>query len=314
MAKLITNHDPGHVHKILGVLVLFHYIYRLGLLFGTGNAFPQSEPPAAQALCVGIHALLSWSSLLLPLPAKRNFSSPMIWPEFRLHSIIFATRHAACACVTLLGLWPAYWLYDAAAKLVAIGMTVLAARWATDRHGCRERRTTNAMPYPPGVDERMQAGIKDSYARAQFGATVMAVFPDPTLNFMPLLAIQIAPLLMTLVRKGKASASVYHCVYTLSLFVAGLSITVRGCMATGPTGLRILVAIALSPAWLRMHRRWPLWAAWPAHVAAVWVAWVGFLEAYVPAAFAANAWVVMLAYSTVRVAQSVRVALPLWGK
>ena len=28
MAKLITDHDPFHIHKILGVLVLLHFLYR----------------------------------------------------------------------------------------------------------------------------------------------------------------------------------------------------------------------------------------------------------------------------------------------
>ena len=79
IAKLITKHDPFHIHKILGVLVLLHYAYRFVLLFR-----------------------LSWSSLLLPLPSKRNFSEPMIWPEFRLHSIVFATRHIVTSILSFI--------------------------------------------------------------------------------------------------------------------------------------------------------------------------------------------------------------------
>ena len=51
-------------------------------------------------------------------------------------------------------------------------------------------------------------GIKNMYARAQFGATKLIILQDPTLNFVALLGIQMAPFLMTLVRKGKISTIV----------------------------------------------------------------------------------------------------------
>jgi hypothetical protein len=54
-----------------------------------------------------LHAGLSWSSLLFHIPAKRNKSNPMIWPEFRWHSICFACRSFVAmywvAALTLLG-------------------------------------------------------------------------------------------------------------------------------------------------------------------------------------------------------------------
>lgn len=111
MAKLITPHDPYHIHKILGVLLLVHYIYRFALLIQYGDAFPflhnhHEHEQHHRLYAVGgvaLHGLLSWSALLLPLPAKRNFTSPIIWPEFRLHSIAFATRHVVTTIMALLG-------------------------------------------------------------------------------------------------------------------------------------------------------------------------------------------------------------------
>ena len=82
MAKLFTHHDRYHVHKILGLLVLLHYIYRFALLYRYGDAFPSSaavkSPLIADSAGVFLHGLLSWSSLLLPLPTKRNFNAPMV--------------------------------------------------------------------------------------------------------------------------------------------------------------------------------------------------------------------------------------------
>ena len=82
MSPLVTRHDPFHVHKTLGLLVLLHFIYRYALLFSCGTAFPATESLSAQTAGVLLHGVLTWSSLLLRLPAKRNFASPMIWPVF----------------------------------------------------------------------------------------------------------------------------------------------------------------------------------------------------------------------------------------
>lgn len=218
MAKLITNHDPYHIHKILGVLVLLNYLYRSYLLVVYGSCFPEDiEKKWMSVASVVCHGLLSWSSLLLPLPKKRNFSSPMIWPEFRWHSITFATRHIIATVLNLLKAWPESLWGNALARACLMLGTIHAASFITDKFGCRERRTTNAMPYPRSVTSRQQTTVKLFYTLAQFGATANCLFDDPSHTFAPLLAIQAAPLLMTLVRKGKASSFTYHRVYALSL-------------------------------------------------------------------------------------------------
>ena len=229
MAKLITNHDPYHIHKILGLLALLHYTYRFALLYQHGNAFPSFESTRISTCCVILHGLLSWSSLLLPLPKNRIFTKPMIWPEFRLHSITFATRHVVATVLTLNDLWPDenhYLLHALVRSAVVLG-AVKAAAVITDRHGCREQRTTNSMPYPDAVAPEQRVGIKKSYALAQFAATAVCLLPDASMNFAPLLAIQMAPLMMTMVRKGKVGAGTYHRVYALSLYLGYVMVFVR---------------------------------------------------------------------------------------
>lgn len=152
MAKLITNHDPFHVHKILGVLVLAHFLYRFlygslirGFVFCSSTAVQDGLCPPHQihydAAGIVLHALLSWSSLLLPLPIKRNFSSPMIWIEFRWHSITFATRAVMGSLMSLYGLWPENVVMNYGAKMALIMGTCYTADFITTKYGCTEKRT-----------------------------------------------------------------------------------------------------------------------------------------------------------------------------
>lgn len=230
MARLFTNHDPYHIHKTLGLFALMNFLLRFYYVARYGNSFPPEagESKGFQCLCVLVHAALPAMSMFLPLPPKRNFWMPMIWPEFRLHSILFSCRHVLCTLLTILELWPTQiWgstfgvaLAECACKLAVVIGTVQLASLITDHYGDREKRTTNAMPYPPGVKEEEQKLIKCHYARKQFGATIMACVCGPlsaTFSFAPIYAIQAAPFMMTLVRKGKCEALAYHRVYSCAL-------------------------------------------------------------------------------------------------
>ena len=247
MANLITKHDPYHVHKILGLASLMNYIFRIYYLFLHGTAFPRHEPILQAISCVLIHGILSLSSLLLPLPSNRNFSSPMIWSEFRLHSIIFAMRHVIATIFTLFNVWPDHNFADASMKLGLIILTIKCASLVTEKFGNREKRTTNSMPYPKWITEDMQIGVKDMYTRAQFGATKAIVLGDPTLSYFPLFGIQMAPLLMTLVRKGKIRSITYHRVYSLSLAISWVALFVRLCVQPDKLMIVSLMVSSLFP-------------------------------------------------------------------
>jgi hypothetical protein len=103
--------------------------------------------------------------------------------------------------------------------LIIIGVIKVAAV-ITEKYGDKEVRTTNAMPYPGYLTEYEKTRIKCEYAKKQFGATIFAVFSGElasSLNFAPLYAIQSAPFMMTLVRKGKCETVHYHRVYSATL-------------------------------------------------------------------------------------------------
>lgn len=226
MANLITHHDPYHVHKTLGLLSLLQYVYRYACMFRYGTMFPANEPLAWTTVGVLLPLALSLTSLLLPLPRVRNFNRPMIWPENRLHSIVFGARHVIGTLMSLYGLWPddQNVLANAVARAALILGTVHAASIITDKYGdpTRKIRTINAMVLPDFVSEAQGATIKLFYVRAQFTATAACFFDDPTIHFSPLYAIQISPLMMTLVRKGKAKTQAFHIMYSIGLFLGVL--------------------------------------------------------------------------------------------
>ena len=253
MANLVTNHDPYHVHKLFGLASLFNWLLRLYYLFTYGTAFPNGEPLYVAVCCVLLHGLLSISSMLLPLPSKRNFSSPMIWPEFRLHSITFAMRHVIGTIFSLSGISFTYKHTEAFVKLGLIILTNQCSARITDKYGDRENRTTNSMPYPTCITQDMQKRIKNMYAGAQIGATKLIVLQDPTLNYIPLLGIQMAPLLMTLVRKGKISSINYHRTFALSLLMGYVALFVRLCMQPDTSLIVHLLMSNLFPL-LRLRR------------------------------------------------------------
>ena len=111
-SKLFTREDPKGFHKILGVYVLLHFIYRHGQMMITGDLLyslhsltltnPISNtnntmtsslsdpscglgsrmgqgPSMTAALCVIPHALLSLSSMIFHIPRERIANKPMIW-------------------------------------------------------------------------------------------------------------------------------------------------------------------------------------------------------------------------------------------
>lgn len=250
MAKLLSHHDKFHMHAILGMLALLHFAYRFAMLFlWTTDSF---QPDLWAVASYAIHVLLHFSSFQFHLPTKRLWTKPMIWPEFRLHNAIFAYRNLIGA---ILGTWfPEWWLRDLSLTSTCVKLAVVlgackAADMATERLGDKDKRTTNAMPYPPSTPPRVESFAKHFYAKSQFAATSLAVFGGPVLAFGSVLAIEAASILMTLVRKGLIEAHTYHVVYGMALFAMfpAMVVCLHSLDATAQIGvLRALTATAVA--------------------------------------------------------------------
>ena len=109
--KLFTREDPFNFHKTLGISCLVSYLYRFSHVGPTDMAF---TPGVGTLLSILLHVSLSVSSLVFRIPLKRIVSGYRIWPEYRLHSIVFALRSLVGMlltwCELRYELEPRYWL------------------------------------------------------------------------------------------------------------------------------------------------------------------------------------------------------------
>lgn len=109
------------------------------------------------------------------------------------------------------------------AATIVCSACVLLSSWGADMateklRSVETESTTATMPYWEGCSIQTQRRFKSFYAYCQFMATLACLaVGNPAWPFSVLLAIQMASLLMTLVRKGLLSAKGYHIGYTLSL-------------------------------------------------------------------------------------------------
>jgi hypothetical protein len=150
MTNLFTFHDPYRIHAVSGALSLMHFMYRIQHMVRYGSAFNQDT------YTVFVHALLYASAYIPHIPIKRNLTSPMIWPEFRIHNTIFGIRHILCT-----------YFEEKLTRYALVFLSMYLADLTTEHYGSKEVRTTNAMPYPAISEAHMQL-TKKFYATSQF--------------------------------------------------------------------------------------------------------------------------------------------------
>lgn len=227
--KLFTKEDPIGVHKFLGVFVLLHFAFRyMQMLFGDPSAGLGTRlgkgPSMFAAMCLVPHGLLSLSSLIFhTVPRERVVGKPMIWQEYRVHNICFGLRSVVTAFLAWLAIYMGNTPSWRRIAVTCSCLTALTANIVADE-GTRRLRadtaesTTATMPYWEGCSIETQKRFKSFYAYSQFLATGACItVGNPAWCLSVLLAIQMASLLMTLVRKGLLSARGYHIGYTITL-------------------------------------------------------------------------------------------------
>jgi hypothetical protein len=206
--KLITKDDPFHFHKFLGIFSITHYIYRYYLLIIYGSMFLNTT---TDLYIVAIHGILSLSSLIFSIPMKRHSKLPMIYPEFRLHSIVFGMRSVICCFIDFYGGIIYY-------KIGICYFTMLIADLITKNHKESANTTMRAMPYSENISEEHKYRITKFHSKQQITATLFMLLNIES-AFSPLFAIQIAAFLMTLVRKNIILPNTWHLLYSWALMI-----------------------------------------------------------------------------------------------
>jgi len=245
--RLSTKEDSHyfHIHKLLGLLCLSHFIYRIAEGFTYGVL---TFTPVSTLVWIGIHASLHISSFQFVLPQKRNHVYNTIWPEMRLHTMIFAYR----SIITMFCIYlaqhhdlPVLWLN--LVKGVIVMGTIISAdvvTWYYKETGKvgKGDSTMRSNPYPTWVSPQFIKFNNYFYSFSQVLATMnILTYNDIGRIFMILIPIQTAPFCMTLVKKGIIDQLGWHVYYTIALVINfGYAIRENG------------------PRLLPIHTYWPL--------------------------------------------------------
>ena len=208
--KLATREDSLGIHKIFGSIVLIHYLYRFTIILKYNTMFFISP---LDLYLVGIHGILSLSSLIFKISNHRHNNKPMIYPELRLHSIIFAMR-------SIVSVFLVYFKFPIYYRMGVCFVTMIAADIVT--FFLAKGTTIRNMPYSNHMNDHDRKKIKYHYSRSQVGATLLMLGTIENC-FSPLLAIQLAAFLMTLVRKNIIKGHSFHVGYSLSLWITAIS-------------------------------------------------------------------------------------------
>jgi len=209
MESLITYQDGkfGHLHKTLGLVSVLHFALQFGRFFKFGTMYFDDRT----WLFLVFHFLLSWSSLIFHLPAIRSVHAPMIWPEFRAHSILFATRSLVAMALTM------HEVSSPWTRFANVLTTMALADLATMYYKVNVT-TMRDMPFPDWVSQTTRDRVNLYYSVSQVLATGILLFsPSMERALFILFPIQIAAFLMTLVRKQIISPLSWHVLYAVSL-------------------------------------------------------------------------------------------------
>ncbi len=222
--KLNTHEDHFYIHKILGITCLLHFLYRFTLLF-TGNHPEMDFKTPLDLSCILLHQILSSSSLIFRISAFRNQALPTIYPELRMHNIIFAGRSVVCSILF-------YYNFSFHWNIFACFLTMLLADITT--HYLKSETTIRGFQYSSHMTTDDKSKLVYHYSRSQVAATLLMLGNIDT-SFTPLFAIQMSAFLLTLSKKGIIKGHYFHVFYTISLWVVGICI------------------ITMNPGWLIIH-------------------------------------------------------------
>ena len=231
ISKLVTHEDKFHLHKIFGCVSLLNYFYLLFDFFYSGATAEMTLRTVDTGFMglTWVHSILSLSALQFLIPRTRTGIIPMIWQEFRAHSIVFAVR--SFVLINILYFiakkchGDAAW-YNTITGCVRLGVVLLAMKLAdlsTDYLRENKKETTTAtMPYWSDCPANVQSAIKYFYTHSQFMATFVCLFGEIPYILAVAFPIQFASFMMTLVRKNIISSFWYHVLYGGSLLAVYL--------------------------------------------------------------------------------------------
>lgn len=208
--KLSTREDAYNIHKILGITCLLNFLYRYTHLFLYGGMGLENELGKGTLI---IHSALSCSSLLFHISGTRNQVKPIIYPEFRMHSILFAMRSIVVCFL--------YYYHFHYGYMIGTCYSVLFLSDLITNSYNKENKngtTMRNMQFEDNIPEKKRKYFTKLHCIMQIGATLF-MLGNIDSAFSPIMPIQISAFLMTLVKKSIISVNTLQFIYSFTLFV-----------------------------------------------------------------------------------------------
>jgi len=212
--ELITEDDPLHLHKTLGLLCLVSFVTRLlWQLWKPGSDMGFASHPEWTLATLVLHVLLNLSSFEFRIPRRRIASGYRIWPEYRVHSLAFLLRSIAIMAITW---YEDTWQQNKSPNYELNLVVVLATMAFADlgSHYCGleyHSKTIRQLDVHPAV--------KYFFSAMQFSATAACLYGVRrySLQFLFCMIIQCNAFLMTLRRKNLAGHTLLISLYGIML-------------------------------------------------------------------------------------------------
>jgi len=281
---LFTHEDKGNMHKVFGLPCLVHIMFRLASVpFRPFDDMGFRATPLTAVLLMW-HLMLSLTSLIFRIPKVRIREGSRIWPEFRLHSIVFACR--SLACLTILWLErrydphgePRYW-----ANVAVVFATLISADLATASVDPASRSNTIR-----GLDTT--AAYKFAFSFMQFLGTTgclvgLRAFAG---QFAVVFIIQTYAFTLTLRRKNLLTHMQTVFIYSYQLTLGGLVAQIEIWQQGGVQALCMFPALACAAMLLRIGVGLNKYAVWA--IMAALVQYARRTTPIVPAAQRLSGW------------------------
>lgn len=224
--RLVTHEDGiyFHAHKIFGVLGLGNFLYRMA-----NHALYQTMGYSTSPwtfFFIMVHAMMHITSFEFLIPSRRNRTYNIIWPEMRLHSLIFAYRSIILMAILYLSWWQ---VIPTSVTVFARGPLVLCTMITADQVTEYYKRvamiqhdetTMRGNPYPSYIPSQITRWYNLMYSTSQVFGTMNILCRDFGSIFLVVFPIQMAPFGMTLVKKGILTQAGWHFWYSFAIFAS----------------------------------------------------------------------------------------------
>lgn len=248
--KLFTSKEERHIyhaHKILGFSALASFAYRFA--FATQDC--RFGPHIGTLVFIIHHFALSSSSFVFKIPQRRIKDGGFrIWPEYRIHSLVFASRSLACMLLNWVeqryGLEEQYYWINTLIVLLGCAAADYGSSLQGQYRSNTVRGTTYTDPYGHWFASEMQFNLT---------AICLVGIRRYSLHMTAVFIIQCNSFLMTLRRKNVASHEVLTAAYGV-LLLLGRYMAVKDMMLPCWALANVGVILRMGPLHLDKYVLW----------------------------------------------------------